>query len=141
MILFLIAYAFKAWGWQRLFAEHERPGADALACAGGAACVGGIGVGTVNAPLASVAVSVVPPRQAGMAAGVNNTFRQVGIATGIAGLGAILQRQHDYIAGMNNILLVASFIAFAGAILGFALVRTSDLVASGPQRQGAESAA
>src|SRR5712691_5806347 len=42
IILFLIAYAFKAWGWQRLFAEHERPGADALACAGGAACVGGI---------------------------------------------------------------------------------------------------
>jgi EmrB/QacA subfamily drug resistance transporter len=103
--------------------------------------VGGIGVGTVNAPLASVAVSVVPPRQAGMAAGVNNTFRQIGIATGIAGLGAILQRQNDYIAGLNNILLVASFIAFAGAILGFALVRTSDLVASGPQRQGAESAA
>ena len=40
--LFLIAYAFKAWGWQRLFNEHERPGADALAFAGGAACVGGI---------------------------------------------------------------------------------------------------
>jgi nickel/cobalt exporter len=29
--LFLIAYAFKAWGWQRVFNEHERPGADALA--------------------------------------------------------------------------------------------------------------
>src|SRR6266699_3964323 len=25
-LLFLIAYAFKAWGWQRLFNEHERPG-------------------------------------------------------------------------------------------------------------------
>lgn len=41
-LLFLVAYAFKAWGWQRLFHEHERPGAGALACAGGAACVGGI---------------------------------------------------------------------------------------------------
>lgn len=40
--LFLIAYAFKAWGWQRLFAEHERPGADALACAGASATVGGV---------------------------------------------------------------------------------------------------
>jgi EmrB/QacA subfamily drug resistance transporter len=104
--------------------------------------VGGVGVGMVNAPLASVAVSVVPPRQAGMAAGVNNTFRQVGIATGIAGLGAILQRQHDYITGLNDILLVASFVAFAGAVLGFALVRTSDLVASGPQQaQAARSEA
>ena len=41
-LLFLIAYAFKAWGWQRLFADDDRPGASALAFAGGAACVGGV---------------------------------------------------------------------------------------------------
>jgi hypothetical protein len=41
-LLFLAAYAFKAWGWQRLFHASERPAAGALACAGGAACVGGI---------------------------------------------------------------------------------------------------
>jgi Lysylphosphatidylglycerol synthase TM region len=41
-LLFFIAYAFKAWGWQRLFAKHERPTSQALAFAGGAACVGGI---------------------------------------------------------------------------------------------------
>jgi len=41
-LLFLVAYAFKAWGWQRLFHEHERPAAGALAFAGGAACVGGV---------------------------------------------------------------------------------------------------
>lgn len=41
-LLFFIAYAFKAWGWQRLFAKHERPSSSALAFAGGAACVGGI---------------------------------------------------------------------------------------------------
>ena len=41
-LLFLAAYAFKAWGWQRLFHVHERPAAGALAFAGGAACVGGI---------------------------------------------------------------------------------------------------
>jgi len=40
--LFLVAYAFKAWGWQRLFQASERPAAGALAFAGGAACVGGI---------------------------------------------------------------------------------------------------
>jgi EmrB/QacA subfamily drug resistance transporter len=53
--------------------------------------VAGIGIGLVNAPLASTAVSVVEPRRAGMASGINNTFRQVGIATGIAALGAIFQ--------------------------------------------------
>jgi EmrB/QacA subfamily drug resistance transporter len=53
--------------------------------------VSGAGVGLTNAPLASTAVAVAPGRQAGMASGVNNTFRQVGIATGIAALGAIFQ--------------------------------------------------
>jgi len=41
-LLYLLAYAFKAWGWQRLFKEDDRPAAGALAFAGGAACVGGV---------------------------------------------------------------------------------------------------
>src|SRR5207244_12159390 len=41
-ILFLFAYAFKAWGWQRLFSADERPEALTLAAAGGAASVGGV---------------------------------------------------------------------------------------------------
>jgi EmrB/QacA subfamily drug resistance transporter len=53
--------------------------------------VSGVGVGLVNAPLASTAVSVVPPQRAGMGSGINSTFRQVGIATGTAGLGALFQ--------------------------------------------------
>ncbi len=51
--------------------------------------VAGAGVGVINPPLASTAVGVVEPARAGMASGINSTFRQVGIATGIAGLGAI----------------------------------------------------
>ena len=53
----------------------------------------GIGIGTVNPVLASGAVSVVQPQHSGMASGANNTFRQVGIATGIAVLGAVFQSQ------------------------------------------------
>jgi EmrB/QacA subfamily drug resistance transporter len=137
--------------------------------------VGGIGIGLVNAPLASTSVSIVEPRRAGMASGINNTFRQVGIATGIAALGAIFQSRiashlassgvpaqevhplaqaissgnlqlghsetgtqavglaHSaFISGLNEILLVAAFVLFAGAVLAFALVRQRDLVASGP---------
>jgi len=55
--------------------------------------VGGLGIGLVNPPLASTAVGVVPPRQAGMASGINSTFRQVGIATGIALLGALFSNK------------------------------------------------
>jgi EmrB/QacA subfamily drug resistance transporter len=53
----------------------------------------GAGVGLINPPLASTAVGVVHHSRSGMASGINNTFRQVGIATGIAGLGAVFQ--HD----------------------------------------------
>jgi EmrB/QacA subfamily drug resistance transporter len=125
--------------------------------------VAGIGVGMVNPPLASVAVSVVEPRRAGMASGVNNTFRQVGIATGIAGLGAIFQdtissKLHGmpgakgvasgavqqggelaraaFVSGLNEILLVGAILAFVGAVLALILVRTRDLVASGPPVAG-----
>ena len=49
----------------------------------------GAGVGLVNPPLASTAIGVVPYERSGMASGINSTFRQVGIATGIAGLGAV----------------------------------------------------
>jgi EmrB/QacA subfamily drug resistance transporter len=55
--------------------------------------VAGVGAGLVSVPLASTAVSVVAPARAGMASGINTTFRQVGIATGVAGLGAILAAQ------------------------------------------------
>ena len=47
----------------------------------------------INPPLASTAIGVVHYSRSGMASGINNTFRQVGIATGIAGLGAVFQHQ------------------------------------------------
>ncbi len=53
----------------------------------------GAGIGMINPPLASTAVGVVHHSRSGMASGINNTFRQVGIATGVAGLGAIFQHQ------------------------------------------------
>jgi hypothetical protein len=53
--------------------------------------VAGLGIGAINPALATAAVGVVDPRRSGMASGINNTFRQVGIATGIAALGAVFQ--------------------------------------------------
>ncbi|HET9103427.1 MAG TPA: MFS transporter [Solirubrobacteraceae bacterium] len=55
--------------------------------------ISGMGVGMINPPLASTAIGVVPPQRAGMASGINSTFRQIGIATGIAGLGAIFSHK------------------------------------------------
>jgi len=53
----------------------------------------GVGIGMVNPPLASVAIAVVHPARSGMASGINSTFRQVGIATGIAAYGAMFQHR------------------------------------------------
>ena len=84
--------------------------------------IGGIGIGMVNAPLASTAVSTVRQERAGMASGINNTFRQIGIATGIAALGAIFATKVEasafaphpsaaarasFVAGLHDILLSA----------------------------------
>ena len=51
--------------------------------------IAGVGIGVTNPPLASTAVGVVEPWRAGIASGINSTFRQVGIATGTAALGAV----------------------------------------------------
>ena len=41
-VVMLAAYAAKAWGWQRLFRNEQRPAVLTLAAAGGAASVGGL---------------------------------------------------------------------------------------------------
>jgi len=88
--------------------------------------VAGGGIGIVNPALATAAVGVVDPRRAGMASGINSTFRQVGIATGIAAWGAIFQHvvRDEFVrdaarAGLRGAQQrsgeVADFIAFGGA--------------------------
>ena len=52
--------------------------------------VAGAGAGIVNTVIADVAVSVVPKEQSGLASGANDAFRNLGIAVGIAGWGALL---------------------------------------------------
>jgi EmrB/QacA subfamily drug resistance transporter len=115
--------------------------------------VGGIGIGFVNAPLATTAVSTVRVERAGMASGINNTFRQIGIATGIAALGAIFEsvtgvhggnsQAHSaaarvaFVHGLHDILLVGAGVAAVGAVLAATLIRRRDFVASGPQAASA----
>ena len=66
------------------------PGDDWTALLAGFLVAGG-GIGLTNPALATAAIGVVEPRRSGMASGINSTFRQVGIATGIAAWGAIFQ--------------------------------------------------
>jgi len=139
----------------------------------------GAGIGTINPSLVSTAVGVVAAARSGMASGINNTFRQLGTATGIAGFGAIFTAQVEskwgeltaatpaageggramvshvstgasdsamaaapadagpsiatalpeaFVSGLNQIFVVGSVLAFAGAALALVLIRKRDFV-------------
>jgi EmrB/QacA subfamily drug resistance transporter len=67
---------------------------------GGFLVLGG-GVGLLNPVIGDVALSVVPKERSGMAAGINDTFRQVGVAVGVAVWGAVfVGRGADKVAGL-----------------------------------------
>ena len=94
----------------------------------------GAGVGLVNPPLASTAIGVVPQERSGMASGINSTFRQVGIATGIAGLGAVFQ--HSVTRGTGAALLASGQ---AHRVAAGAHGQLSTLLESGEVKHFAES--
>ena len=136
--------------------------------------VGGAGIGVISPALAAAMVGVLPAAKAGLASGINNTFRQFGIAAGIAILGAVFQHEitrsveatgrpgsaevaraasegrlgevlagtpaagaaqlrdaaeAGFVAGLNEIFLVAALVAFVGAALGALLLRARDFAA------------
>ena len=122
----------------------------------------GIGIGLVNPPLASTAVSVVPPQSTGMGSGANTTFRQVGIATGVAVLGAVFEHhltsslgaagraaatgvvppslrasaEDAFVSGLDQLFVITAVIAAVGAVSTFLLIRGRDF----PARHGADPA-
>jgi EmrB/QacA subfamily drug resistance transporter len=113
--------------------------------------VAGLGSGLVNPPLASTAVGVVEPRFAGMASGINSTFRQVGIATSVAALGTILATHTNgvtgpaakgaFVSGLNEILLISGLLAIVGGALAIPLIRRQDFHVHVPEGGGDGGAA
>jgi EmrB/QacA subfamily drug resistance transporter len=133
----------------------------------------GIGAGLANPGIAGAALGSAPVTKSGMASGLNSTFRLLGVAVGVAALGAIVESEVTgsllqtlgaapaglvdvvstgnigavvanapagtdpqalgdaatiaFVEGFDKIALVASLVAFAGAALGLALVRSRDI--------------
>ena len=108
--LFLVSFAVALLTGRRLIGKVEMRvllgGAMAAAAAGLASMahltatstwlvllpgfvLAGVGLGITSTGLASAALSAVEPARAGMAAGLTNTLRQVGTATGVAVFGAL----------------------------------------------------
>jgi hypothetical protein len=95
--------------------------------------IGGVGMSLTMTPSAAAATRAVPVAKAGVGAAVLNACRQVGGSVGIALMGAIVahaaggRRTIDaFMDGFEQAMVVAAFIAFAGAVVAFALVRTHD---------------
>jgi hypothetical protein len=96
-----------------------------------------VGTGLVNPALAAVAMGSVSEQQGGLAAWVNDAFRQCGIAVGIAVFGALVPAAaalghgsaQAYVAGLHHSLLVGAVIAAAGAGLTAVLLGTRRLTA------------
>jgi hypothetical protein len=92
-----------------------------------------IGTGLFNPAVTTVALGSVPGEQSGLAAGVNDTFRQGGIAVGVAALGALVPAggalgggsAQAYVDGLRDALWAGSALAAAGAVAAFVLIRSS----------------
>jgi hypothetical protein len=108
----------------------------------------GAGSGCLSPSLAAAAIAALPDGRAGLASGVGNTFRQAGIAVGVAVLGAVFAaapansgaagellrgERADIVAvsafvdGFEAALLAAAIAAAAGALAALA-------VSTGPSR-------
>jgi EmrB/QacA subfamily drug resistance transporter len=88
-----------------------------------------IGTGIFNPAVSAVALGSAPQEMSGLAAGVNDTFRQAGIAVGVAALGALVPAAHafggdpqTYVDGMQDALWVGAAVCVAGAIACAALL-------------------
>jgi EmrB/QacA subfamily drug resistance transporter len=97
------------------------------------------GTGMFNPALSQVALSSAPPEQSGLAAGVNDMFRQAGIAVGVAALGALIPAgaafgdgsPQSYVDGFHDALWVGAVLALAAAVATALLIRAprrSDMV-------------
>jgi EmrB/QacA subfamily drug resistance transporter len=82
-----------------------------------------LGTGLFNPTASALALQALPDEQSGLAAGTNDTFRQTGIAVGIAALGtlvpasAALGGDHQaYVDGLHHALLACAVVAAVGAI-------------------------
>ncbi|BCF85944.1 MFS transporter [Rhodococcus qingshengii] len=94
-----------------------------------------VGAGVFNPVMSGLVLGESTSNHSGLAAGINDAFRQTGIAVGVAVLGAFLPAQSmlpggppdDFVGGLRLALFVAAFIAALGALVCAATLRTTSV--------------
>ncbi len=90
----------------------------------------GIGIGAISPSLAAAMVAVLPVERSGLSSGINNTFRQLGIAMGVAGFGALFDARVTadgeelvgIVNGVNAVALTAAVVALLAAAIAWPLL-------------------
>ena len=90
----------------------------------------GVGTGLFNPSVIAVALGSVPVEQSGLAAGVNDTFRQAGVAVGVAALGALVPAgsalgggsPQEYVDGLHHALFAGAGLAAVAAVAAGVLI-------------------
>jgi len=97
--------------------------------------LGGLGMAFVMTPMSAAVMGAAPVDKAGVASGVLNTFRQVGVALGIAITGAIITNReaaaaragadppHAFVHGLTFGMRVSALICLGAAVAAAVLVR------------------
>ena len=97
--------------------------------------LGGLGMSFVMTPMSAAVMGAAPVEKAGVASGVLNTFRQVGVALGIAIMGAIITNReaaalragadlpHAFVHGLTVGMRVSAVICLGGAAVAALLIR------------------
>ena len=82
-----------------------------------------VGTGLFNPTGSALALNALPDEQSGLAAGSNDTFRQTGVAVGIAALGTLVPADaalggnlQAYVDGLHHALIASAVIAAVGAV-------------------------
>ena len=82
-----------------------------------------MGTGLFNPTGSALALNALPDEQSGLAAGANDTFRQAGVAVGIAALGTLVPASaalggnlQAYVDGLHHALIASAVLAGAGAV-------------------------
>ena len=97
--------------------------------------LGGLGMSFVMTPMSAAAMGAAPVEKAGVASGVLNTFRQVGVALGIGITGAIVAdraaaalrggatQPQAFVDGLTFGMRISALICLGGAVAAAVLVR------------------
>ncbi|GAA3680112.1 MFS transporter [Nocardioides ginsengisoli] len=92
--------------------------------------VASVGTGLFNPAGSALALAALPPEQSGLAAGANDTFRQTGLALGVAWLGTFVPASGPFgtdpgafVDGLHHAVLAAAVLAVVAALVGGVLQR------------------